>query len=98
MRGFCLVLVLASTPLAAANVHAQGRPDSLSMTCAQAQALVRSSGAIVIGSGPILYERYVTGSNFCNPEEEARPAWTPTADVRQCMIGYRCVEVDADVR
>lgn len=97
MRGFYFALALPCAMLLAASAHAQGRPDSLAMTCAQAQALVRGSGAIVIGTGPVLYERYVTGSNLCNPEEEARPAWTRSADAPQCLIGYRCVPVALDI-
>lgn len=75
-------------------VHAQSRPNTLSMSCAQAQALVISRGVIVLGTGPQAYERYVSGPKFCNREEEARPAWAPTADNAQCYIGRRCVEVD----
>lgn len=38
MRGFCFALALSGAALSAAGAHAQGRPDSLTMTCAQAQA------------------------------------------------------------
>ena len=79
----------ASLPAAA-----QGRPDSLSMSCDQARALLRSRGALVIGTGPHIYDRYVTDRRFCAVTEGTRPAWIATRDTRQCMVGYTCVPIE----
>ena len=43
----------------ATGTAAQPRPNTLSMSCRDAQALVVSHGAIVLGTGPNRYERYV---------------------------------------
>jgi len=72
---------------------AQGRPDSLNMTCAQAAGMVSSRGAVVIGTGPNLYDRYVATRAFCSPTETTDPAWVATSDQRRCFIGYTCKEV-----
>ena len=98
MKQYLLAGVVAGAFALSASATAQERPDSLSMTCAQAQSLVPRYGAIVIGTGPYLYDRYVLGQSFCNREEEARPAWVETLDQSQCMIGQRCIAVDVDVR
>jgi hypothetical protein len=98
MRGIFPTIAFACALAASTGAIAQERPDSLTMSCAQAQGLVQRSGAIVVGTGPYVYERYVLGQTYCSREEEARPAWVATADSRQCMIGQRCVQVDVDVR
>jgi hypothetical protein len=71
---------------------AQPRPDSLRMTCQQAAGLVFQRGALVLGSGPHVYDRYVRDRGFCQPTELTRPAFAPTLDHPQCFVGYRCFE------
>jgi hypothetical protein len=92
-------LLLAAFATACFSVdvaQAQGRPDSLRMSCASARAFVSSRGAVVLGSGPNLYDRYVASQRFCLPDEITKPSWVPTRDTRQCFIGYRCERVDDD--
>lgn len=86
-RAFVLAAVLAGVAGVAA---AQPRPSTLSMSCRQAQALVASRGAIVLGTGRYTYDRYVTHVGFCQIEETTEPAFEPTADNPQCLIGNRC--------
>jgi hypothetical protein len=69
---------------------AQRRPDTLSMPCASAAGLVRSAGAIVLGTGPNIYDRYVSSRAFCQRDEQIEPRWLATADTRQCFVGYGC--------
>ncbi|HEY9214707.1 MAG TPA: hypothetical protein VIQ29_17895 [Ancylobacter sp.] len=75
--------------LMASSSLAQARPDSLAMSCASASALVRDNGAVVIGTGPNLFERFVASAGFCQ-SQRTEPAWIPTADQRQCLVGQRC--------
>ena len=79
-------------------VMAQGLPDTLDMSCAQARAIVRQSGAVVLATGPRLYERYVTNRTYCSPDQDTQPAWTATADSPQCQLGDRCIDTALDVR
>ncbi len=73
---------------------AQGRPDSLQMSCEAARRLVSERGAIVLGTGPDLYDRYVASQGFCQRDEQTTPVWLRTANSSQCFIGYRCKRVD----
>ncbi len=70
---------------------AQAMPNSLTMSCAQAQALVAREGAVVIGTGPNLFDRYVTDAGYCQ-SKRSRPAWIATRDNPQCLVGQECRE------
>lgn len=81
-------LLLAALSLPAL---AQYRPDSLRMSCAEARGLVLRSGAIVLGSGPLVYERYVATATFCPVGSYTRRAHTPTRDNPACYVGEQCI-------
>jgi hypothetical protein len=89
-----LLAGFTAASLSGAVAQAQGRPDSLRMSCASARSLVSTRGAVVLGSGPNLYDRYVATRGFCQRDEITKPSWVPTADTRQCFIGYRCQRVE----
>jgi len=82
---------------AAMPAQAQGRPDSMSMSCSAARALVQRSGAIVMQSGPGIYDRYVDHRGFCTISEEVDPAYIRTRDSRQCFVGFTCREREDQV-
>ena len=69
---------------------AQPRLDSTRLSCGQVAAIVQSRGAVVIGTGPYIYDRYVSGAQFCVRPEIIVPAWINTADTVQCFVGYQC--------
>ncbi|MDB5650399.1 MAG: hypothetical protein JWL62_1919 [Hyphomicrobiales bacterium] len=52
-----------------ASVLAQGRPDTLRMSCGTAAALVKRSGAIVLGTGPDIFDRYVSSHAYCDSDQ-----------------------------
>jgi hypothetical protein len=88
-----MVRTLASISLLIAcqtAAFAQGRPDTLRMSCGQAAGIVRQFGAIVLGTGPYIYDRYVASRAFCQRDEQTEPRWLATADTRQCFVGYGC--------
>jgi hypothetical protein len=74
----------------AADAAAQPRPNTLGMSCRAAQALVVSHGAIVLGTGPDRYERYVRDQSFCPVGMRTESIWDRTADLAACPVGYRC--------
>lgn len=76
--------------LCSANTIAQARPDTLRMSCGAAADLVRRSGAIVLGTGPDIYDRYVASHAYCERDEFTFPRWLAARDVRQCFVGYGC--------
>jgi hypothetical protein len=83
-------LTLALAVLWCGGAAAQSRPDATRMTCAAAAGAVRSAGAIVLNTGPQLYDRYVASQRFCALDEIMLPRWAPTIDNPQCFIGYVC--------
>lgn len=91
-----IVAGLATGPILSAAALAQTRPDTLRMSCGSAAETVRRSGAIVLATGPSIYDRYVSGQAFCQRDEEARPHWLATTDSNQCFIGYVCERRGSD--
>jgi hypothetical protein len=79
----------ATLLVSALSAVAQPLRQTTSLKCRDAAALVASSGAIVLGTGPHTYERFVSGAG-CGMTSEA-PAWVAALDTPQCFIGYRCV-------
>ena len=84
-------LAAATVVLLATGAAAQPRPSILAMSCGQARALVASRGAIVLGTGPHTYDRYVAHTGFCPHDQTTEPAFEPTRDNPQCYIGNRCI-------
>ncbi len=68
------------------------RPDSLAMSCAALQAMVARRGAVVIGTGPHLYDRYVLNNAFCAITQETKVNFIRAADTPSCFVGYTCLE------
>ena len=77
----------ALLPMHAAQAQ---RPNTLSMTCAQARGLVASTGSIVLSTGVHTFDKYVASPGYCEFGEYAYSASVPTRDTRSCPIGYRC--------
>lgn len=83
--------------LLAFAAQASARPDTRAMTCAQAQSLVKRSGAVVLTTGEHTYNRFVSSDYYCGYAEVAKLTWVPTRDESQCPVGYTCrqnVEVE----
>jgi len=86
-----MAATLAALAILAAS-PASARPSVHTMTCAQAQALVKGQGAVVANTGPHTFERFVVDQRGCNRQQVTRPAYVRTRDNRQCLIGMRCVD------
>jgi hypothetical protein len=78
-----LLLVTTTMPLAA-------RPNTLAMSCRQAQSLVASEGAVVMSTGKHTYARFVADAGYCETAEWAHSATAPTKDRKACPLGYIC--------
>jgi hypothetical protein len=94
MKTIALALALVASATAAS---AQGRLSTQSLPCAQASALVARSGAVVLGTGPFTYERFVRDSSFCEVAETVEPVYAATADAAQCPVGFRCRSGDIEI-
>lgn len=93
VAGAFLVLTGLSLDAGPANAQVPPRPDSLKMTCAQTAALVRSRGAIIIGTGPYIFDRFVADRRFCSITEATQAAFVKTRDTPNCFLGYLCKPV-----
>jgi hypothetical protein len=60
------------------------------MTCAEAQALVSTNGAIVMSTGQYTYKRFVVHRGFCIHGEVLEWVYALTSDHPQCRVGYEC--------
>lgn len=71
---------------------ANGRPSSLSMSCATLVSLIGQRGTVVISTGPYTWDRVVRDRSFCPSEQTSTPEFAPTSDNRQCFAGLRCID------
>lgn len=76
------------------SAAAQAATYTTEISCAQAQRLVDTQGAIVLHSSPYIYDRYVAHQGYCSNagDETTRPAYVPTRDTAQCWVGYYCAQ------
>jgi len=91
MRKIVLAAMLAAS---ASSVQAQQRPMTPSLTCGQAQQIVRANGAVVLGTGTYTYDRYVRDRRFCEINETIEIGFVPTRDTPQCPVGYLCRDAE----
>lgn len=91
MRIASAALLLIATLTAAG---AQPRTSTTQIPCGQAQAIVQSQGAVVLGTGGPTYDRFVASQAFCERDETIRQAFVPALDTPQCPVGYRCVQAE----
>jgi hypothetical protein len=84
--GLAALLAVAT----AVPAHAQLRLDTLRMTCAEARTLVVRNGAVVLGTGPHLFDRYVVNVSQCPVKSYTRRAFVRTADSPACFVGETC--------
>jgi len=86
-----LPVLLLPMGLAPQSAYAQARPDTRQMTCAQAQALVKQRGEIVMTTGPNTFERFIAHAGFCYMRSPmTRPVFAPTKDNNKCAVGKKC--------
>ncbi|MCP4071340.1 MAG: hypothetical protein GY742_06320 [Hyphomicrobiales bacterium] len=81
--------LLASTSASQAAGH---RPDTRNMSCGAAISLVQNAGAVILSTGPHLYDKYVANHAYCSIDQALERAYVPTTDTHRCKIGYRCRE------
>ncbi|GGB58323.1 hypothetical protein GCM10011316_32980 [Roseibium aquae] len=86
------LLAAALTAALAVPALAQARPDLRTMTCAQAQALVKQRGQVVMTTGPHTYFRFVSRINYCDSWEQLFVKYGSTRDNPKCPVAYECKE------
>ncbi len=56
-----------------------------------------AEGGVVIGSGPNIFDRFVSSTRYCMGGETYDYTWVRTRDVPQCPV-YRCKEIEEWMR
>jgi hypothetical protein len=88
-----LVLFAVAATLTTSSI-ADARPNTTTMTCAQAAATVARAGVIVLSTGEFTYDRFVSGIEHCMPRQTTRPGIAPTRDSAECQVGFICTRQD----
>ncbi len=84
-----IIGLLTTTSASQASGH---RPDTRYLSCGAAISLVQNAGAIILSTGPHLYDKYVANHYYCSIDQALERAYAPTTDTHRCKIGYRCRE------
>ena len=92
------VFLTISFILTASSAFAQAGPNSLTMNCTHARAVVQQSGAVVMYTGPDIFDRYVSSGSYCAGNEWTEPAWVVTTDQKHCLVGQVCREIEINTR
>lgn len=71
------------------------RPNTQTMTAAEAKALVDKHGSIALSTSSFGYDRFVAKQSLCGGEK-AVAAYVPTLDSDAAFIGYSCVSGSRD--
>lgn len=79
-----------------ATAAAAQQPYSPELSCRSLEKIMKSRGAVVIGTSPTEYDRYVNSSQFCYSSQHTVAAWVPSADEADCFVGYTCRENDRE--
>lgn len=82
-------LTVVAVLMASASVVA-ARPSTLSMTCAEATAMVAAGGSVLLSTGQYTFHRFAASNRFCAVGERAHFASAPTLDSPNCRLGYTC--------
>jgi hypothetical protein len=86
-----LQMLFAVCPILLAGFTvAEARPNTIGLTCSQAQSMVRSHRSILLSTGRYTFDRYVVNVAFCPSGDYAKSAYVQTRDRKSCRIGYTC--------
>lgn len=77
----------ANTAFAAEHISTRN------LTCEAAKKLVQTQGAVLLSTGPDLFDSYVRDRTFCTPSEQTIVNFIPTQDNKTCFVGYTCQEM-----
>lgn len=92
MRYGPMVLILLGGLGLALPAAAQGRPDTRQMSCSAVQSLVDRSGEIVLSTGGATYQRFVSGTGYCDSWERLQPFLVPSNDTPRCAVNSICYD------
>ncbi|MFB0490721.1 hypothetical protein ABIE45_003307 [Methylobacterium sp. OAE515] len=87
------VLALA---VVATGAAAQERVYTRNLTCAALKARVAHDRTVMLARSETAYETVHLDSGACQQDETGAPAFEPSADVPNCLAGWRCTQRNSD--
>jgi hypothetical protein len=87
---------VAGFALMSLTSQALARPDTRTMTCAQAKTYVQQNKAIVMSTGQYTYTRIVSNQGSCSRGQTTRRLFAPTVDNAKCQVGLECRDIQFD--
>jgi hypothetical protein len=93
MTRLAAVLALAALSTGAC---AQERVYTRTLTCAALKARVARDQHLVLARSETAYETVHLDSGACRQDETGRPAFEPSADVPNCLAGWRCTQRNSE--
>lgn len=89
-------IFFAAVTILLLSVAAQAaRPNTQTMTAAEAKALVDRTGSIALSTSSFGFDRFVARQHLCG-SDKALAAYVPTLDSEAAFIGYSCVSRSND--
>jgi hypothetical protein len=82
-----LAIPVIFLPVTNSTARAQAGLNAAATPCSALQSAVQREQAVIIRTGPSLYDRYVS---WCSPHLREEPAYLRTLDTTQCFVGYFC--------
>lgn len=83
-------MIAAAAAISVPSLGGAQRPDTRTMTCAAAAALVKDQGAIKLTTGANTYARLVSLRRYCEMNEVTIRHFAQTSDNPRCNVGYIC--------
>ena len=85
-RRGAVVLAAALAIVAGGAPASAQRVDTRTLTCREAQDLVKSRQAVTLATSRNVYDRYVANSRACGVQGRAANAFVPTRDEPECRL------------
>ena len=90
MKKFAFLLAALALVIQVPSAFAVVKYDSRKMTCRDATALVAQKLEVVIRYDDSLYASFYRDPVYCD-DFRGMPAYLPTKDNNQCLVGYTCM-------
>ena len=98
MKKLALALSALAVTIVASGAQANtvDHIDTHTMSTTQLRELIQDRGAVILTTGPELFDRYVANDSQCSIGEKIKRAYVPTADSSSAFVGYACVNDFSD--
>ncbi|MBP1178677.1 hypothetical protein [Methylobacterium sp. PvR107] len=79
-----------------AGAAAQERVSTRNLSCTALKARVAHDQTVILARSETAYETVHRDSGACRQDETGVPAFEPSADMPNCLAGWRCTQRNSD--